>query len=52
MAKQISYDEQARHKIMSGVNQLADTVKLTTVLEVLESPEFMINDEILGEVVS
>ena len=29
MAKQITYDEQARHKIMSGVNQLADTVKLT-----------------------
>jgi len=29
MAKQIAYDEQARHKIMSGVNQLADTVKLT-----------------------
>ena len=29
MAKQITYDEAARHKIMSGVNQLADTVKLT-----------------------
>ncbi|MFQ5481884.1 MAG: chaperonin GroEL, partial [Nitrospinaceae bacterium] len=29
MAKQIVYDEQARHKILSGVNQLADTVKLT-----------------------
>ena len=29
MAKQIAYDEAARHKIMSGVNQLADTVKLT-----------------------
>jgi len=29
MAKQIVYDETARHKIMSGVNQLADTVRLT-----------------------
>ncbi|MBI4390247.1 MAG: chaperonin GroEL, partial [Nitrospinae bacterium] len=29
MAKQIIYNEQARHKILSGVNQLADTVKLT-----------------------
>ncbi|MDP7057559.1 MAG: chaperonin GroEL, partial [Nitrospinaceae bacterium] len=29
MAKQITYDEQARHKIMDGVNQLANTVKLT-----------------------
>ncbi len=29
MAKQIVYDEKARHKILSGVNQLADTVKLT-----------------------
>ena len=29
MAKQITYHEDARHKIMSGVNQLADTVKLT-----------------------
>ena len=29
MAKQIIFDERARHKIMSGVNQLADTVKLT-----------------------
>jgi chaperonin GroEL (HSP60 family) len=28
MAKQITYHEDARHKIMSGVNQLADTVKL------------------------
>ncbi len=29
MAKQIVYDEKARHKILSGVNQLADTVRLT-----------------------
>ena len=29
MAKQIAYDENARKKILSGVNQLADTVKLT-----------------------
>ncbi len=29
MAKQITYHEDARHKIMSGVNQLADTIKLT-----------------------
>ncbi len=29
MAKQITYDESARHKILSGVNQLADTVKIT-----------------------
>ena len=29
MAKQIIYDEQARHKILTGVNKLADTVKLT-----------------------
>ena len=29
MAKQIVYDETARHKILSGINQLADTVKIT-----------------------
>ena len=29
MAKQIVYHEEARHKILSGVNTLADTVKLT-----------------------
>ena len=29
MAKQIAYDENARHKILSGINQLADTVKIT-----------------------
>ena len=29
MAKQISYNENARHKILAGVNQLADTVKIT-----------------------
>ncbi len=29
MAKQIAYNENARHKILSGVNQLADTVKIT-----------------------
>jgi len=29
MAKQMVFNEEARHKIMSGVNQLADTVKLT-----------------------
>ena len=29
MAKQIIYDETARHKILSGVNQLANTVKIT-----------------------
>ena len=29
MAKQIVYDEQARHKVLAGVNQLANTVKLT-----------------------
>lgn len=29
MAKQIVYNEEARHKILAGVNQLADTVKLT-----------------------
>ena len=27
MAKQIAYNENARHKILAGVNQLADTVK-------------------------
>jgi chaperonin GroEL len=29
MAKQIVYNETARHKILAGVNQLADTVKIT-----------------------
>ncbi len=29
MAKQIVYDETARHKILAGVNQLANTVKIT-----------------------
>ncbi|MCH8209016.1 MAG: chaperonin GroEL, partial [Nitrospinae bacterium] len=29
MAKQILFDEDARRKILSGVNQLADTVKIT-----------------------
>ena len=29
MAKQIVYDEKARHKIMEGVNKLANTVRLT-----------------------
>ena len=29
MAKQIAFDENARHKILSGINQLADTVKIT-----------------------
>jgi chaperonin GroEL len=29
MAKQIAYNENARHKILAGVNQLADTVKIT-----------------------
>ncbi len=29
MAKQIVFDEKARQKILSGVNQLADTVRLT-----------------------
>ena len=29
MAKQIVYHEEARQKILAGVNQLADTVKLT-----------------------
>ena len=29
MAKQIIYGEEARKALMSGVNQLADTVKIT-----------------------
>ena len=29
MAKQIIYNEEARRKILDGVNHLADTVKLT-----------------------
>ena len=29
MAKQIIYHQDARHKLLAGVNQLADTVKLT-----------------------
>ena len=29
MAKQIVYGEESRHAILSGINQLADAVKVT-----------------------
>ena len=43
MAKELNYDEEARKKLMDGVDKLADTVKITleTVLKLTHKLEYI-----------